>query len=169
MCYCCSTALYQSNTIMLRNSITTWNKHYEYTEISKPQPVTSRSGLQSANPSDSASQSLLLVRILLLLNANIVPLDDQKCKCFLLLSKIVDLAMTSWSSSDLCTILQVTIEEHRQCFIEMYTADAVTPKFHFLCHYPRQILNVGPKIRMWNMCNEASLIFLSWLLNWATL
>ena len=131
---------------------------YEYTEISKPQPIGSCLTLQNAKSLKlSASQSLLLVRILPLLIGDVVPLDDQKWKCFLLLSKIVDLALCSWSSPDLCAILKVTIEEHHRSFIEMYTAEAVTPKFHFLFHYPTQILNVGPMIRTWNMRNEAKL------------
>lgn len=31
------------------------------------------------------------------------------------------------------------------------------PKFHFLLHYPTQIVNVGPMLRSWNMRNEAKL------------
>ena len=55
---------------------------------------------------------------------------------------------------NLCAVLQATIEQHHRCFIAMYT---VIPKFHFLLHYPKQILNVGPMIRTWNMRNEAKL------------
>lgn len=61
------------------------------------------------------------------------------------------------STEDLCAVLQVTIEEHHQCFIAEYSADAIIPKFHFLLHYPRQIIKVGPMIRTWNMRNEAKL------------
>ena len=39
----------------------------------------------------------------------------------------------------------------------MYTEAKVIPKFHFLLHYPEQILNVGPMVRTWNMRNEAKL------------
>ena len=61
------------------------------------------------------------------------------------------------STEDLCAVLQVTIEEHHRCFIAEYSADAIIPKFHFLLHYPRQIIKVGPMIRTWNMRNEAKL------------
>ena len=65
--------------------------------------------------------------------------------------------MSPWSSADLCAILKVLIEEHHHSLISLYTEAAVTPKFHFLLHYPDQILNVGPMVRTWNMRNEAKL------------
>ena len=60
-------------------------------------------------------------------------------------------------SADVCAILKVLIEEHHRLFISLYTEDKVIPKFHFLLHYPKQILRVGPMVRTWNMRNEAKL------------
>ena len=105
----------------------------------------------------SASQSLLLIRILPFVIGDRVPRDDQKWKCFMLLSKILDLVVSQISLPNICAILQSTIEEHHKFFIAMYGSEAVIPKFHFLLHYPQQILNVGPMIRTWNMRNEAKL------------
>lgn len=105
----------------------------------------------------SASQSLLLIRILPFLIGDVVLQDDPNWKCFLLLSKIVDIVVCPWATADLCAILQVTIEEHHRRFVALYTDEAVIPKFHFLLHYPRQILCIGPLIHSWNMRNEAKL------------
>ena len=77
------------------------------------------------------------------------------------ISKIVDLVISPVSSPNLCAVLQATIERHHRYFIAMYTAEAVIPKFHFLLHYPKQILNVGPMIRTCNMRNEAKLTYIS--------
>ena len=131
---------------------------YGYTESSKPSPIASRSVLLSAKSLRiSASQSLLLIRILPLIIGDVVPRDDQNWKCFLLLAKILDLVVSQVSSPNLCAVLQATIEQHHRCFIAVYTAEAVIPKFHFLWHYPTQIVNVGPMLRSWNMRNEAKL------------
>ena len=35
--------------------------------------------------------------------------------------------------------------------------EAVTPKLHFMLHYPEHVLNVGPIVHTWNMRNEAKL------------
>ena len=68
--------------------------------------------------------------------------------------KIIDILVCPWSSSDLCAILKLLLNEHHRCF---YTEAAVIPKMHFLLHYPNQIRSVGPMVRTWNMCNEAKL------------
>ena len=99
---------------------------------------------------------LLLIRILPLMIGDLIPCSDY-WKCFITLTKIVDIIMSSFASADICAILKVLIEEHHRCFIALYTEAKVIPKFHFLLHYPEQILNVGPMVRTWNMRNEAKL------------
>ena len=100
---------------------------------------------------------LLLIRILPLMIGDLIPCSDSNWKCFITLTKIVDIIMSSFASADICAILKVLIEEHHRCFIALYTEAKVIPKFHFLLHYPEQILNVGPMVRTWNMRNEAKL------------
>lgn len=103
----------------------------------------------------SAAQSLLLIRILPLLVGDVLPCEDPNWKCFSLLMQIVDIVMCPWASGDLCAILKHLITDHHQAFIALYSEGAVTPKLHFLLHYPEQIMNVGPMVRTWNMRNEA--------------
>lgn len=69
------------------------------------------------------------------------------------LTKIVDIIMSSWLTADICAILKLLIEEHHLSFIALYTEATVIPKFHIILHYPQQILNVGPMICTWNMQN----------------
>ena len=131
---------------------------FDYTETSKPSPICSRSILADRKALKlSASQSLVLMRILPLLIGDLIPRNDPNWKCFMKLAKLVDIIMCPWSSADLCAVLKLTIEEHHKSFIALYTESAVIPKFHFLLHYPKQILNVGPMVRTWNMRNEAKL------------
>ena len=132
------------------------NFDYDYTETSKPPAIDSRSILISGKPlKSSASQMLLLIRILPLMIGDKIPCSDSNWKCFITLTKIVDIIMSSWSSADLCAILKLLIEEHHRHFIALYTEAKVIPMFHVLLHYPEQILNVGPMVRTWNLRNEA--------------
>ena len=126
---------------------------YEYSETSKPPPIGSRSILKEGRLKASASQMLLLPFII----GDLVPVSDPNWKCFITLAKIVYIIMSPVLSADVCAILKVLIEEHHRLFISLYTEDKVIPKFHFLLHYPKQILRVGPMVRTWNMRNKAKL------------
>ncbi len=130
---------------------------YNYTENNKPVPIGKRSILTEGRALRlSASQTLLLIRILPFLIADVVPDHDSNWKCFLILSKIVDIVMCPWSSADLCGILKLLIEDHHRSFITCYS-EAMISKFHYLLHYPKQVLLVGPMLRTWNMRSEAKL------------
>ena len=59
----------------------------------------------------------------------------------------------------MCGYLKVLIEEHHTQFASLYTPQQITPKFHYLIHYPDQIISTGPLVRSWNMRNEAKLNF----------
>ena len=134
------------------------NFDYDYTETNKPSPIGNRSVLVNKSSLKlSASQAILLVRILPLLIGDLVPNTDTNWLCFLKLRKIVDIVMCYLMSADLCAILQTLIEEHHRMFINLYSEEAVIPKMHFFLHYPKQILQIGPMIRAWNMRNEAKL------------
>ena len=131
---------------------------YDYTEISRPQPLGAHHILAEGKPLKlSAAQALLLVRILPLLIGDVVPRDDQNWNCFLLLCKIVDIIVCPWSSIDVCAVLKGLIKDHHQLFVSIYRDTAVIPKCNFVLHYPDQILRIGPMVRSWNMRNEAKL------------
>ena len=134
------------------------NFDYNYTETNKPPPIASRSILANGKPLRiSASQSLLLLRKLPFVIGDVVLTDDKNWKCLMLLAKVVDIVLCPWATANLCAVLKYYIEDHHKSFVHLYTESAVIPKFHFLLHYPQQILSVGPMVRTWNMRNVAKL------------
>ena len=138
------------------------NFDYGYSETDKPAPILRSSKFLEIETKElklTASQSLLLVRIFPLLVGDRVPDDDEFWLVFLILCNIVDVLMCPWSSPDMCGYLRVLIQEHHASFNRVYTNDKVTPKFHFLHHYPQQICMIGPMIRSWTMRHEAKLLF----------
>ena len=134
--------------------------NYGSTETDKPGIVTSQR-LRSDDKSFhlSSAQTLLLCRILPLLIGERVPQDNQHWKCFLLLLKIVHIVACPVISKGCCAYLRVLIDEHHSTFRDLYTSNSITPKQHFIVHYPDQMLSVGPMVRTWTMRHEAKLNF----------
>lgn len=131
------------------------NFAYEYTETNRPTPISLRSSGIKLHL--TAAQSFLLIRILPLLVAEKIPEDDRMWQCFLLLRKFIDILACPVATTDLCGYLKVLIADHHRKFVDIYTEDAVIPKFHYLLHYPEQIVNVGPMERTWTIRHEAKL------------
>ena len=133
---------------------------FGYSQTDKPPPLT-----KHVITSDdkhlrmSASQVIVLARNLPFL-IDLVPEDhDQNWKCFLILLKIIQITTSNVSSCSVCAVLKLAIQEHHTMFVALYGATSLTPKMHFLIHYPQQILAVGPMVRTWNMRHEAKLSF----------
>ena len=134
---------------------------FGYSETHKPPPILNRtlsSGDKSLK-SFSASQMILLVRILPFLVADKVDEDNQYWQCFLLLRKIVDIVLCPISSESISTSLKLYITDHHKRFVSLYGTSYYTPKMHFIIHYPEQILAVGPMVRTWTIRHEAKLNF----------
>ena len=137
------------------------NFNYGYSEAAnKPTPITHRN-LQTNDKHlrQNASQCALFCRILPLLVVEYIEEKDSHCECFLLLLEIVHICLSPVVSKDLCVVLQVIVEEHHTLFKEVYPNETITPKMHYMCHYPEFMLNLGPLVCSWTMCYEAKLHF----------
>ena len=133
---------------------------YGYTEVSdKPTPITSQH-LRSETTKhlrQGSAQTWLLARILPLLIASSIPEDDDHWQCYLKLLNIIDICLSPIATTDVCGLLKVLIEEHHTAFKALYPNWSITPKMHYMIHYPEQILALGPLIRAWTMRLEAKL------------
>ena len=129
------------------------------TVADKPVPITT----QHLNSKDGkhlhqgSAQTWLLARILLYLVAHDIPDEDDHWKCYLMLLKIIDIALGPIISRDVCGLLKVLIKEHHMMFVELYPDWTVTPKMHYMTHYLEQILAMGPLVRTRTMRCEAKL------------
>lgn len=124
---------------------------FGYTEVAdKPTPITSQHlhSETSKHLRQGSPQTWLLARILPLLIASRVPIDDEHWQCYLKLLKIISILFHQLLPTDLCGVLKVLIEEHHK---SLYP---ITPKMHYMIHYLEQILALGPLIRHWSMRYE---------------
>ena len=136
------------------------NFNFGYTENDKPVVILSNALSNTGSLRSTASQMLVLLRNLPFLIGISIPEGDRHWECFLLLRKIVDVVMSPKVSKGLCATLKILIEEHHSLYLSLYGAQSCIPKFHFITHYPDQILSVGPMVTSWTMRQEAKLNFI---------
>lgn len=102
----------------------------------------------------SSSQTFLLCRILPLLIGERVPEDNVAWKCFILLLDILNCPVVTKGQG---ATLKLLIEEHHNIFKHLHSESSIVPKFHFMLHYPDQLISLGPMVRSWTMRCEAKL------------
>ena len=120
----------------------------------RPSPIESTGRIRQ-----SASQMMTLIIELPIIVGDKVPLDDKRWKSLLLLIKICKIALAPTCSKDMICYLRGLIEEKLALFKLLYPDVNITPKMHYMLHYPSQILQHGPLLRSWCMRHESKLSF----------
>lgn len=69
-----------------------------------------------------------------------IPSHDEKWECFLFLLDILQLCTTRIASKDHAGILEALIHDHHHLFTRCYPGVSITPKMHYMVHFPQQIL-----------------------------
>ena len=90
--------------------------------------------------SNSAAQMWVLSVNLPLLIGNKIPEISEEWECFLLLLDIVKLCTSRSASKSHVGYLEVLIHSHHQLFVKCYPTARITPKMHYMVHFPQQIL-----------------------------
>ncbi len=82
----------------------------------------------------------LLGRLLPQMVGHLVPEGDEYWLNFLDLLQIVDRLLAPASAEDDAVYLSTLISDHHHQFKHLYPHASITPKFHYLVHMPRLIL-----------------------------
>ena len=85
----------------------------------------------------SAAQMWCLCRLLPLMIGEKIPESDRRWKNFLVLLDIIDIVFSPLMSEDHISYLHLLIEEHHHAFKELYPSCTITPKLHYMVHYPQ--------------------------------
>ena len=113
-----------------------------------------------------------LARLLPLMIGHRVPEGDRHWSNFLLLLTIMDYLLAPVVLHDVTSFLRVLIDDHHTEFVALYSQCSVTPKFHYMVHYPKwidwyimqceysllkrhKLCRCGPLVRFWCMRYEA--------------
>ena len=81
----------------------------------------------------------LLTVYLPLMIAEKVPEDGKMWQCFLLLLDIIKICTARVVSPCMVDYLKSVIEQHHTSFRDCYPQLSITPKLHYMVHFPEQI------------------------------
>uniref|UniRef100_A0A1X7UL56 Uncharacterized protein n=1 Tax=Amphimedon queenslandica TaxID=400682 RepID=A0A1X7UL56_AMPQE len=94
---------------------------YGFTElIDKPNKLTLRCFQENLKLRYSASEMLLLARIIPFIVGDKIPTDDMHYNCFLQLLKILHIVLSPYISEEMTPYLCVLIEDHHLMFVTLY-------------------------------------------------
>lgn len=132
---------------------------FEYgpSEIKNRPPQITEYSLKSNNPTIckmSASEMWCFVRCFGLMMGDLVPMESEFWKLYILLKKVLDLITTRSMGPGCPHLLKMLISEHHSLYLEL-TKTNLKPKFQHLIHYPYIMKQVGPLINIWSMRFEA--------------
>lgn len=88
--------------------------------------------------SHTAAQIWNLANLPLMIGDKVL-VEDANWECFLLLD-ILQFCTVRVSSSAHAGILEALIHSHHELFIRCYPDSSVTPKMHYMVHFPNQII-----------------------------
>lgn len=101
----------------------------------------------------SAAEMITLVRYFGLVIGYHVPSNSGAWDLFIYLRQILDKLLNNRVSEDSSQQLKVLVAGLNALFMKL-TNSNLKPKFHFLTHYPNQVLN-GPLCQLWTVRFEA--------------
>ena len=108
----------------------------------------------SGKVSLSASESWCLFRLLPVILSDVVEVFEDIWELYLLLSEIMELVFAPRIERFMLSHLNSLIEKFYSLFASR-APEYITPKFHYLLHYPRLILQYGPLQNLWCMRFES--------------
>lgn len=83
-----------------------------------------------------------LARLLPLMIGKDISTDDDHWWNYLLLLEILDYVFAPTLTSQSVAHLKLLIDDHHQSFKKLYPTSPITPKMHYIVHYPELILRL---------------------------
>jgi len=84
----------------------------------------------------TAAQMWCLARLLPLMIGHKVPKNDRHWLNFLQMLDIIDIVFAPVITQDQIAFLRIIIKEHHESFVQLYPHCNITPKLHYMIHYP---------------------------------
>ncbi|XP_064455252.1 uncharacterized protein LOC135366472 [Ornithodoros turicata] len=128
-------------------------KHHDIKN--RPLPIVLTNSDKVQNIKGTASQKLCLFRLLPQFFADRIPEGNPDWEIYLQYREIVNVLLSDKIPVDCVNYLEVQIGSFLRAFVERYPEVKVTPKIHYLIHYPRYISLFGPPRNFWSMRFEA--------------
>ena len=124
---------------------------------SKPAPISERLVLDG-RLAGKAIEKWTLFRTLPFIIGDKIPKDNKEWQLFLCLREIGEIILAPTISASWISYLEFLISSFLTDFRRLYP-DKITPKVHFLLHYPHLIQEFGPPRAHWCMRYEAKHLY----------
>lgn len=85
---------------------------------------------------------------------DLIPRCNRYWNLLLLLLQCMEFIFSPSITPGATIFLAYIIEEHHRLFLELYPHLHLCPKYHFMLHYPRAIMKLGPLVHFWAMLFE---------------
>lgn len=106
-----------------------------------------------------ASRVCGLLRFLPLFIGEYIPETEPVWLLLLMLREIVDIILAPKINVSYVSYLADIIKDHHSLLKELFPNFIFKPKFHYLVHYPKLILEFGPLVSFWSMRFEAKHLY----------
>lgn len=126
---------------------------------SKPEAIERKHYLLDVSVKQTAAAMLTLINILPVILGPKIPRGNLKWVSLLKLVQITQMTLNPSVSSETSQDLRNLIESHHTGFVKVYPMANITPKMHYICHFPKQIQKFGPGRSQWCMRFEAKHAF----------
>ena len=132
------------------------NFQFGYMEANdKPNFIRESDLRGSGSLNQDAAKSHLLFRIFPFVVENGVDKSDRYWKLYTLLNDITDISFSLVVSLETVAKLKDVVKEYLELFKDLFPDQPFTPKQHYLVHFPKFILLLGPLLNLWAMRFEA--------------
>ncbi|XP_064473413.1 uncharacterized protein LOC135388048 [Ornithodoros turicata] len=117
----------------------------------KPEAISPLFVTGNCSLKNTASQAFCLLKTLPLILGSTIPEGNEDWEVFLLFREITDIIFADDIPAHCICYLEVQIQNFLTAFTQKYPAVPITPKLHYMVHYPRLIREFGPLRRFWTM------------------
>lgn len=145
----------QTTLIEINNGIK--NFLYGYMEEKDKPNFIRQQDLRSSSTclNQDAAKAHLLFQIFPFIVGKNVDLNDDHWELYTLLAEITDISFASVIGLETIARLKEAVRAYLTLFKELFPDQPFTPKQHYLVHFPKVILLLGPLINLWAMRFEA--------------
>ena len=118
--------------------------------------VASTLQVKDSTLKNSAAQMWCLQRLLPLMIGDKIPRGHTHWALLMKLRYVMDIVFARAITEGMCHFLRFLIEDHHSHFKKLFPNTNLTPKHHFMAHYPDSMIQVGPIVNgTWCMRYEA--------------
>ena len=118
------------------------NFNYGPGNPNKPPEIKEKTFKNRSTLKMSAAEVLCLTRYLCLIIGDLVEENDEHYELLKYLRRILDVLSCRWVKKSNTSYFKYLIKQHHELYMSLY--GDLKPKFHFLIHYPEQLLQLGP-------------------------